>query len=46
MEPEEGSRKLEWGIPVVCRLTGIPTQRREEARKLIYEITNSCQDIF
>ena len=24
----------------------LPTQRREEANQLIYEITNSCQDVF
>ena len=32
MEPEEGSRKLEWGIPVVCRLTGIPHSEERRSR--------------
>ena len=33
MEPEEGSRKLEWGIPGVCRLTRIPHSEERRSKE-------------
>ena len=32
MEPGEGSLKLEWGIPGVCRLTGIPHSEERRSK--------------